>query len=133
MSQGHLASHYYLGRVALRGGRLETARDHLEAGITIAREVDHPEVLFLSLMSLGELVRRHGDDSAREYYKEGVELVADLDLTNEAAKSYGGLCALARRDGAYDQASDHFEEDSHCSNPMGIRSGGNTCVSRARS
>ncbi len=84
-------SHIHLGQIAVYSGDDQTAQEHLEHGLAIARELKHREAEGACELVLGESALQRGDLA-----QAGVRLARSLAVCRDAGDKRGEATALRR-------------------------------------
>jgi predicted ATPase/Tfp pilus assembly protein PilF len=98
------------GALLLIGGRAKEAQEHMEAAITLAREVGDRRSEGVWLSSLGDLHRRQGRmPEAQEHVEAAITLAREVGDRRHEGHRLGNLGNLAREQGRMAEAQAHYE------------------------
>ncbi|MCS7190561.1 MAG: tetratricopeptide repeat protein, partial [Fimbriimonadales bacterium] len=103
-------SHYNLGALALKQGRLTDARQQLQRALELqGAEPANPALYVATLSALGETAQRNNEIAlAREYYQRALAESRNAE-TLDAARAHLGLGSIALKLGEWQTARHHYE------------------------
>ena len=113
---------FYTSEISLSLGQLEEARTALEECISICWADYYPQLLNLSLSSLGMLLDREGDhEGAQSTLKEALAIASLVDDNWGISHALHNLGAVNRHIQKYDEAIDYMERSLEVTLKLGNR------------
>jgi len=101
-------AHNVAGILATHRGETETAREHLEASLRLAEQLDDPVAMAAALNNLASALRSSDLDRAQQLAQRALELCASVGDRHREAAMHSNLADLLRAAGRTTEAERHL-------------------------